>query len=301
MHQRWSDTIASLLPVALIVVALGAGFAVASLVASSSVVSPLSIRTTSEAIALRYSSLWLISYVVFIVLLAWNSVVTSAIVMLHIGTLGRCITGILVAVAIFVGRSMSVASAARSGSVISIVDRATRAPISRTAFVSSALAAGLVVLVVAAVVALGRRSAVVHSEDELRRRLGETKLFLFSAAALLASALASIYFTIIWPVYLPAVPGAVIPQGVLRQLAVTVALTSGIFYTFALIVLFAPIAVIHHRWVEETWSVVRTEKGEQSRAEWSSKSGLDRSIFQTGAQIAAVVAPWIAALGLPHL
>jgi hypothetical protein len=151
------------------------------------------------------------------------------------------------------------------------------------------------------VVALGRRSAVIHSEGELRRRLGEAKVFLFSAAALLAAALASIYFTIIGPVDRPAVPGAVIPQNVLRQLAVTVAFTSGIFYTFALIILFAPIAVVHHRWIEETWNVVQTEKAEQNRAEWSSESGLDRSIFQTGAQIAAVVAPWIAALGLPHL
>jgi hypothetical protein len=163
------------------------------------------------------------------------------------------------------------------------------------------LALGVVTLVVAAAVALGRRSNGTLSESQLRSRRGEARLFLFSAAALLASSLVSIYFTMVWPIDLPIVADASTPNGVLKELAVTVTLSSGIFYSAMLVVLFVPSAIVHERWIEESWNAARDRAPNQSRAEWLSANGLDRSLADTGAQIVAIAAPWLAAIGLPQL
>jgi hypothetical protein len=163
------------------------------------------------------------------------------------------------------------------------------------------LALGVVALVVAAAVALGQRSNGVLSESQLRSRLGEARLFLFSAAAVLASALVSIYLTMVWPIDLPTVASSSIPNSVLKEYAITVTLTSGIFYSAMLVVLFVPSAIVHERWIEESWNAVRDRVPNQSRTDWLSANGLDRSLADTGAQIVLVAAPWLAAIGLPKL
>jgi hypothetical protein len=268
---------------------------------SSPVASPPSIRTAADTNALRASSLWMISYVFLIVTLAWNAVVAAGIVMAHLKGAGLWITGIASALGMLAGRALSIQSNARPGSPMTIVDRATRLPIHSTSVVSSTLALGVVTLVVAASVALGRRSGGVMTETQLRSRVGEARVFLFSAAALLGSALIAVYLTMVWPVDLPAVSGSTMPGSVLKDLAVTVTLNSGIFYSVCLVMLFVPVAIIHERWIEESWNAAKSAMPNQNRADWLKENGLDRSIVDTGAQIIAIAAPWLAAIGLPRL
>jgi hypothetical protein len=76
---------------------------------------------------------------------------------------------------------------------------------------------------------------------------------------------------------------------------------SGIFYSVCLVMLFVPVAIIHEQWIEESWNAVKSVVPNQSRADWLKENGLDRSIVDTGAQIIAIAAPWLAAIGLPRL
>jgi hypothetical protein len=262
--------------------------------------SPHIIRTAADANAVRASALWMISYIVLIVTLAWTALVSAAIIGTHLKTVGLWITAVVAGLAMLAGRASSIQSAARPGSVMTLVDRATQLPIHSTAVFSSTFSAGVVVLVVAASVALVRRSGEIMSETELRSRVGEARVFLFSAAALLASALIAIDFSMVWPIDLPVVSDA-IPGSVLKQHAITVTLVSGIFYSAMLVVLFVPSAIIHQRWIEESWIAAQSHLSGQSRASWLSENGLDQSVIDTGAQIVAIAAPWLAAIGLPKL
>src|SRR5687767_6739620 len=292
---------ASTLPLVLLLVAVATGGVLSGMVASSNTASPELVRTAADAKAVRASSFWMISYIVLIVTLVWTAFVSTAIIFTHLKTAGLWISGAATGLAMLAGRASSIESAARPGSVMTTVDRATQLPIHSTAVVSSTLALGVVTLVVAAAVALSRRSNGVLSESQLRSRLGEARLFLFSAAAVLASALVSIYFTMVWPIDLPTVSNNSIPNDVLKELAVTVTLTSGIFYSAMLVVLFVPSAIMHERWIEESWNAASNRVPNQSRAGWLSENGLDRSLRDTGAQIIAIATPWLAAVGLPQL
>ncbi|MEK6374242.1 MAG: hypothetical protein AABO58_16265 [Acidobacteriota bacterium] len=301
MRLKLPTQAASILPLVLLLVAVATGGFLSGMLASSKTASPQIIRTAADANAVRASSLWMIGYIVLIVTLAWTAFVSIAIIAAHLKAVGLWITGVATGLAMLVGHASSIESAARPGSVMTTIDRATQLPIHSTAVVSSTLALGVVTLVVAAAVALGRRPNGILSESQLRSRLGEARLFLFSAAATLASALVSIYFTMVWPIDLPTVSSSPIPNGVLKELAITVTLASGIFYSAMLVVLFVPSAIIHERWIEESWNAARDHVPNQSRANWLSENGLDRSLADTGVQIVAIAAPWLAAIGLPQL
>jgi hypothetical protein len=301
MRMKLPRQAVSVLPLLLLLIVLGTGAVLTVMLDSSPVASPPSIRTAADINALRASSLWKISYVFLIVALAWNGFVATGIAVAHLKTTGLWLTGIASGLGMLAGRAMSIQSNTRPGSPMTIVDRATRLPIHSTSVVSTTLALGVVTLVVAASVALGRRSGGVMTETELRSRVGEARVFLFSAAALLASALIAVYLTMVWPVDLPAVPGATMPDGVLKDLAVTVTMNSGIFYSVCLVVLFVPVAIIHEQWIEESWNAAKSLAPNQSRADWLKENALDRSIVDTAAQIIAIAAPWLAAVGLPRL
>jgi hypothetical protein len=301
MRLKLPGQTASVLPLLLLLIVVGTGGVLNGMLDSSPVARPQSVRTAADANALRASSLWMISYVFVIVTLAWNAFVATGIAVAHFRAAGLWVTGIAAVLGMLAGRAASIESSAKQGSVMTIVDRATRLPIHSTAVVSTTLAAGVVTLVVAASVALGRRSDAILSETQLRSRVGEARVFLFSAAALLASVLTSVYLMMVWPVDLPAVSGSTMPDSVLKDLAVTVTLISGIFYSVCLVMLFVPVAIIHEQWIEESWNAAKSLVPNQSRAAWLKENGLDRSIVETGAQIIAIAAPWLAAVGLPRL
>src|SRR5258706_105338 len=178
MRLKLPRQAASVLPLLLLLIVLGTGSVLTGMLDSSPVASPPSIRTAADTNALRASSLWMISYVFLIVTLAWNAVVAAGIVMAHLKGAGLWITGIASALGMLAGRALSIQSNARPGSPMTIVDRATRLPIHSTSVVSSTLALGVVTLVVAASVALGRRSGGVMTETQLRSRVGEARVFL---------------------------------------------------------------------------------------------------------------------------
>jgi hypothetical protein len=292
---------ASILPVMLLFVAIGTGAVLVGMMKASPIVSPPYIHTLAEANAARASVLWLISYIVMVVVMTWNSVVAIAIVVTRLRTAGRLVTAAIFLMAMLVACSASIASAARTGSIMSVVDSATQLPIRYTSVASSTLAAGVVALTVAAVVALGRRSGTNLPAAHLRLRVGEARVLLFSAAASLAASLVALYLTLVWPIDLPAVSGTAMPPDVVRELAITVTLSSGIFYSAMLVILFVPISIIHERWIEESWGATEAQFPNQTRGSWLSENALDRSMADTAVQIVALAAPWLAAVGLPQL
>jgi hypothetical protein len=131
--------------------------------------------------------------------------------------------------------------------------------------------------------------------------MAETRLFLFSTAALVSAVLTSIYLTIVWPSSLVLRTGSPVNANRLTHVAVTFTLASGIAYTALLILLFVPVAVVHEIWIEEAWEAAHKDAPDQKRSGWLAENGLDQSITSSGAQIIALAAPWLAAVGLPKL
>jgi len=289
------------LPLVLLAIALVTGGFEAWMLDSSSVTAFRDMRTVAQAAAVRASVLWMLAGVLDIVVLFWNAFAAGAIVAGHLGSIGRKVTATAACLAMLAGGVLAHTSAMKPGSIMSMVNDATHLPINRTSVVSGTIFGGAAVLIIAAAVALGRRAPGALSAAELRLRIGEARLFLFSTAALLASTLSSIFFTIVWPCELPAAAGSHTPVALLRPLAVTITLASGIFYTAVLIILFVPVAIVHECWIEESWIATSAEAAGLSRAKWLSDNGLDRSLPATAAQIVAIAAPWLAAIGLPKL
>lgn len=289
------------LPLVLVVITLIAIIVVGAMLESSDATSFRAVRTAAHAVALRASLLWMLSYVLLIVALFWNAFVAGAIAAAHLGSVGRRTAGVAAFLAMVAGGAATHVRAARPDSVELLINRATSLPIGRAILLTSTLGFGVDIVVLAAVVALGRRAPGVLSAAELRSRIAEARLLLFSTAALLAAGLVLGYLTVGWPADLPAVAKSPMPAALFQPLAVTVTLFSGVLYTAALIILFVPVVIIHELWIEESWNAASAEAAGLSRAKWLSENGLDRSLPATAAQIIAIAAPWLAAIGLPKL
>jgi hypothetical protein len=232
---------------------------------------------------------------------AWNSLVSIAIIRAYLSPRSVQIVAVIAGAAMVVMCLIAIASSADPRSVWRAIDAATRSSLHTTSWVTGTLSGGVGVLVVAACVALGTRKDAMVAPAELRRRTAEARLFLFSTAALVSAVLTSIYLTIVWPSSLMVRTDAAVKASILTHLAVSITLASGIAYTGLLVLLFVPVAIIHEMWIEEAWEAAHRDAPYQKRSEWLAENGLDQSITSSGAQIIALAAPWLAAVGLPKL
>lgn len=288
------------MPVAFVALALVTGAILGIALGGRSTPAP-DVFDMPAANALRAGLLWCIAYVAAIVALVWNALVGIAIIRAHMTRRETVVATILTGTGMLIGGLASISSSGDPRSVWVVIDAATGVAIHKAAWLSGTLAGGGAVLIVAAFVALGTRSETPVAVAQLRRRIAETRLFLFSTAALLAAALTSIYLTITWPLSLPVGAGSSVNPDVLTHLAVTITLASGIAYTGLLVVLFVPVAILHETWIEESWEAAHEQASAQDRSVWLSENGLDRSTASSGAEIVVLAAPWLASLVLPRL
>ncbi|HEX8412116.1 MAG TPA: hypothetical protein VF883_24920 [Thermoanaerobaculia bacterium] len=137
-------------------------------------------------------------------------------------------------------------------------------------------------------------SSQLPSLAELRRRVAESRLLLFSAAVFLVVGVAEIYMVFQLPVAVEKARIAVDAPKVLQHMTGSITLIAGVWYTAVLLILFVPVAVVHEKWIDDVWQSAGGEK----HSEWLESAGLHRSIGSTASQLVAAAAPLLAALGL---
>jgi hypothetical protein len=289
---------ARFLPVALVVLAVATAAGIAILLRNAP---PTDVSSDAGAAAFRAGAFWTLAYIAAVVMFAWNSLVSIAIIRAYMTRRSVRIVAVISGAAMVVMCVGAIGSSADPRSVWLTIDAATRSSLHKTSWITSTLAGGVGVLIVAGSVALVTREAAPLAAAQLRRRMAETRLFLFSTAALVSAVLTSIYLTIVWPSSLVLRTGSPVNANTLTHVAVTFTLASGIAYTALLILLFVPVAVVHEIWIEEAWEAAHKDTPDQKRSGWLAENGLDQSITSSGAQIIALAAPWLAAVGLPKL
>lgn len=262
---------------------------------------PTEVSSDAGAAEFRAGTFWILAYIAAVVMFAWNSLVSIAIIRAHMTRRSVRIVAVISGAAMVVMCLSAIGSSADPRSVWLTIDAATRSSLHKTSWITSTLAGGVGVLIVAASVALVTREEAPVAAAQIRRRMAETRLFLFSTAALVCAVLTSIYLTIVWPSSLVLRTGSPVNANTLTHVAVTFTLGSGIAYTALLILLFVPVAVLHEIWIEEAWEASEKDAPGSKRSEWLAENGLDQSITSSGAQIIALAAPWLAAVGLPKL
>jgi hypothetical protein len=246
----------------------------------------------ADAQEFRAFVIWAITFTGFIVTAVWASLVAGTIARQYLSTsafsTSLILAGILTGLVGFASRL-----AWDDRNLLAIVERARLIPIRYVTMVGNSLAVGSATLVIAACIALAS-SGKTPSVPELRRRIAESRLLLFSAAVLLVVGVAEIDFVFQLPV---AVERARLPHvepKVLQHVTRSMTLTAGMLYTSALLILFVPVAVVHEKWIDEGWQASPASK----HSDWLDATGLQRSIGTTTSQIIAAAAPLLAALGL---
>jgi hypothetical protein len=289
---------ARFLPVALVALALATAVGVAILLRGAP---PTDVSSDAGARALRTALFWVLAYIAAVVMFVWNAFVSITIIRAHMTRRSMRIVSVIAGGAMVVMFLIAVAGSADSRSVWLAIDAATRSSLHTTSWLTGTLAGGVFVLIVAACVSLVTPSDKASTADQLRRRMAEARLILFSTAALVSAVLTSIYLTVVWPSTLMSRSGPTMNANILTHLAVTFTLAEGIAFTGALVLLFVPVALIHEMWIEEAWESAHKDAPDQKRSSWLTENGLDQSIASSSAQIIALAAPWLAAVGLPKL
>jgi hypothetical protein len=240
----------------------------------------------------RAFAVWGATYAGLIVAITWASIAAGRIAKQYLSTRGYRWTVILSAfLTVLVGAISRYQWDDRD--LLAIVERSRSVPLRSITMIGNALAVGSAALVVGACVALATSSGT-PAIPELRRRIAESRLLLFSAAVLLVVGVAEIHLVFRLPVAV-AEPSAVVGGlKVLQLVTSSITLIAGLLYTSVLLLLFVPLAVVHENWIDEVWQTVVGQK----HSKWLESTGLHRSIGSTTSQLIAAAAPLIAAIGL---
>lgn len=245
-----------------------------------------------EAEEFRSFAVWAITYSALLVSITWASIAAAVIVRQYLSKSGYRLTLILSAILTVLVGIISRWLWTEQG-ILAIVERARGIPIRSVTLVGNALAVGGATLIIGACIALVT-SAVPPQVAELRRRIAESRLLLFSAAVFLVIGVAEIHLVFQLPVAVEKTRLGVGEPEVLHHVTRSITLIAGLLYTSALLILFVPVAVVHERWIDHAWQAAPGGK----HSEWLESSGLHRSIASTTVQLIAAAAPLMAALGL---
>jgi hypothetical protein len=254
--------------------------------------SPRPNMTIRDAEELRSFSVWGITFCALVVASCWGAIAGAVIARQYLSPRAYRVTLILAAV-------LTVAIAVISRAVwdardlLALVEEARRVPVRYVTMTGNALAIGSATLIVAACIALATAPSSPPL-PELRRRIAESRLLLYSAAALLVIGVAEIFLVFQLPVAVERTRMAAGEPHVLQHLTGSITLSAGLLYTSVLLILFVPVAVVHAKWIDDAWQA----SGGGKHAEWLETNGLHRSIGSTASQLAAAASPLLAAVGL---
>lgn len=176
------------------------------------------------------------------------------------------------------------------------VEQLTRVPLSAlTGWMNVAAATTIMVLIVCCV-ALGIRPKRELEAKELRQRIFDLRVLLFSSAAFLVSGVTEIFFLFDWPRHVKS-----IATDPLANLAPTISATAGALYTFLLIVIYVPTALIHEQWRFNLQNNLAQKDESLDIDAWRKRSGLETSVLNSFSTVAAILSPLLAAIGVPLL
>lgn len=239
----------------------------------------------------RAFSTWAIAYAGLIVTLSWASLTAGKTAKQYLTAKGYRWT-------VIISGFLTVLVGALSrynwddGDLLANVERSRSVPLRSITLVGNGLAVGCTVLIVGACIALATSSGP-PAIPELRRRITESRLLLFSAAVFLVMGVAEIYLVFQLPVVV-ATTSTVGELKVLQHVTSSITLIAGLLYTSVLLLVFVPVAVVHEEWIDEAWQTAIGQK----HSEWLEATGLHQSIGSTTSQLIAAAAPLMAAIGL---
>jgi len=240
-----------------------------------------------QAIELRASVVWAISFAAFITAIFWNGIVAGHIVNTSLQAKAWRLIAACMFIAALLAAVVSIRNWNRQGLLAFVTDQ-TGIPVRQITLAGNVLAAACAVMIVSACVGLGTRPLSL-TVQEIRRKIGSARLLLYSTAILLALGSTETYLVLSWPLSLAATSSELRP--VFEHLANTIAFAAALGYTGVLLALFAPVAVQHEAWVDEAWESRSEQSAPQSRPEWLAANGLDRSVPTIAAQAITLGAP----------
>jgi hypothetical protein len=253
--------------------------------------------TLLQAQGFRALVLWAISFSAFFTVMFWNAIFALRVIRAYAGRVIMNVTKALVSVSMISAAILSILNWSRSG-LLSIVIKVTGIRfLHQITMAGNVLAAECTILIVMACVALASRHG--HASPlEIRRRDTDARRLLFSTAAFLAVGLAEMYLVLTWASSIQSASSSTVTvaPGVLEHISQTIAMAAALFYTGVLAALFGPLSIIHSAWLDEAWEEDTGKPPGQTRSEWLSVNGLDKSFLTMAMQVGAVIAPWL--LGL---
>ncbi|HKR64488.1 MAG TPA: hypothetical protein VJZ00_12220 [Thermoanaerobaculia bacterium] len=252
--------------------------------------------TESIAEAFRASAFWRVSHVALIAAAIWNAVLSFACIHEYVGaTAAWSALAIAFAcgiVAAYVNRFFAVGNRSALSQLQTL-----GIPIRRITQVAFAIVVAVVVLLIGASLALMHtRSVCILSPEELRGRMEWGRIALVSTSVWLIIGVAEIFLRYDWPAHLPL--GDANPA-VIHHVALTIAVVFGGLFSIFLLELYAPMILVHQMWIADAADAQSCLHPDLSIPKWLEQEALNRTLWTTLIQIAAVAGPSLTAFGLP--
>jgi len=245
---------------------------------------------------LRARIFWGASFAALGVVTAWSLAVAGATMTTYLAPRAVGLMVIVTVVAAFaLGMSMTyVGSAAQT--LLFKLQQATNIQITGLTACMNVVAASSIVLFAVCCVALGSMPQRPLTATDLRQRIFDLRVLLFSSAALLVTGVAEIFFLFDWPRHVAA-----LAADPLSTLAPTISKLAGALYTFLLAVFYVPVALVHERWRLDLQNQLGVGNESFDSDAWEKKTGLATTAANSFSEIAALVSPLLTAIGVPFL
>jgi hypothetical protein len=245
---------------------------------------------------LRARIVWGASFVILGIATCWTLSITIGIIKTYLRR--RAARLVFVATIIF---SLSLGIYTRYGKAgaqtfLARLESATNIHISILIGFMNVGVAAAVILVIASCIALGYTSPEGPTITDLRRRIFDLRVLLFSSAALLVAGVAEIFFLMNWPLHIKALSAD--PLAIQSS---AISAVAGVLYSFILILIYAPTALIHERWRLALQIELSTKDASFDSDAWQKQNGLQSTSMDNLTQIAAIVSPLLVAIGVPAL
>jgi hypothetical protein len=242
--------------------------------------------------------LWAATYAISATLMGWNCVLGGDLIRRYFRTGTRiAIFFMILATVVIMTLSQGYAGGTAQAFVLAAnTNESWVLPLVRCANTGAAVTIAIVVF---ACCALAYHPGT-PTASEVRERIFAARVLLYSAAALLIAGVASIFFLFEWPLALPALRTPMIAERA-KSLSVTMSVTAGILYTFIMLIIYSPLAVVHERWIGRLLEQEYAANSQLDGPKWLTNAGLAKTPLTMIGEFLAIASPWLAALGLPKV
>src|SRR6185295_12420450 len=127
----------------------------------------------------------------------------------------------------------------------------------------------------------------IPTASEVRERIFAARLVLYSIAALLICGTALTFFFFNWPLALPALSAPKVAK-VAKSLSLTLSVSGGILYTFLLLIIYLPVAIVHEAWIAALLEQQFSLNPQIDGPEWLKRTGLARATLTVVSELVAI-------------